>query len=207
MNSPVIKIRTGPATKQQLKLRNRIWKAIENAGPMRFANGVWELVGTEEAGLDLPSLKNASDSYQVDIGVDPVKLPPYCITASSAQELADILDAYLAINHEHLSAAERTQEIQHEAEHGQAAMLLGAKSTTYYLEIHKSEDGDRLGWRLAHCSQGLVTTKLGLAILNVYPREPSDGDLRQLKLLGYPSIAQVAKLAAHHSLPIPLSAK
>jgi hypothetical protein len=189
------------------KYTDRIYEALDKAAPMELINGSWKLIEPQEShDLNLSGLKQAPDDHPIYLDINPARLP-FCVPASTPEELAIILDEYLVINQEELSAEDRVLEIQHETEHGEAARLLGAKASNYALELHKSRDGTQLGWRLVHYPRGLKTMKIGLAVLNAYPREPVAEDLAQIRSLGYRDIPEVAELAKRYSLPIPLSAR
>lgn len=187
---------------------NRILSAIENAAPMHRVGKTWELVTPKDLAdyLNLYDLKDALDDHPVFLDIDPTHLP-YVVLATTPDELRRILDKYLEINQEILPVKQRKLEIRHEAEHGEAAKKLGAQASNYGLEFYKSADGDDLVWQLTHFPRGLHTTKLGLAILNAYPLEPSKSDLVQIGSLGYRDVAEVATRARKNALPIPLSVR
>lgn len=104
--------------------------------------------------------------------------------------------------------------VQHEKEHGTIAAMMGAKSVRYILELWKLEGG--FAWQMQAQPLKVQTTKLGLAAFQLYPYEPSAGDILDAQGLGYTGgVDEVGykinaynnHLSAKQPLPLPLSYK
>lgn len=109
--------------------------------------------------------------------------------------------------------------VVHEAQHAEAARLLGARSLAFGVQFKRSRkhprDGDteRAVCFNAFCiSLDFVVTKLGLALIKAYPEAFLDADAETIKTMGYPGgIQEVGALAVAYNewhtdqLPVPLT--
>lgn len=89
--------------------------------------------------------------------------------------------------------------VLHEGEHWAAAQILGARSGRFGLlfNLVASSTGaeSKLRYQPFFMARGLVTTKLGAALIAGYPSEPSEGDILDIMSFGYEGLEQIAAKA------------
>lgn len=122
-----------------------------------------------------------------------------------------VREAYL-LAAEKDNKAEARKIAQHEAEHGKAGHLLGAKAVYYALHVVTGGNQNASLSALTF-HYDLRTIKLGLALENIYPKEPSEGDEATVRRMGYEGVQEIGRrielyndrVSSRQALPLPLS--
>jgi|GEM_PF-5748035 len=141
-------------------------------------------------------------------------VPCTAIVKQTAHSLGHLFKAYSTLTEQPLSPSFVSYYLRHESQHAACARMLGATAVWYALAFRCAEPNVR-GQVFdidgaATIVQAFHTTKLGLAIMSVYPEQPSSDDMRDAFNLGYDSARDVAERAIAynrqgHHYPIPLS--
>lgn len=138
------------------------------------------------------------------------------IVDASRHTLRELFAAYSALTDQPLSPSFIDYYAHHEAEHAVCAQKLGAVAILYGLSFARAAPnpyGITIEIEGAFTvARQLETTKLGAAILSIYPTHPSKDDLRDAQTLGYCGPEDIAERARTYNregwrYPIPLSSQ
>jgi hypothetical protein len=178
--------------------------ALANAAPIDHVNGQW-----------IPRLTHAQAYGRVprkDGHNSPVMYPPrrklhdmpHGVQVDTLADLDELVVDYhdrvgLALDREALD-----KTLRHEGQHAEIIGLLGG-SAFHALELFENKEAEQTFWVISTSPYDLRTTKLGYALIRVYPEDPSPPDIHQAQAVGYRNVQHVGDVAAAYGLPQPLS--
>lgn len=187
----------------------QIEEALAQAPPVRYEHGVAILAIAEPRDYRLQGLDDLSPmqcGYATEV-------PPAAIAVKTPAELENVYQELTRIANTGLGSGHEERKIlddgiQTQIEHAYIANWLGAEESRHLLSIHGYNPSlNTVAWSFTHQTLRLTTTRIGNALLSVYPAVLSISGLLDIQALDYESIDDVGQRAEKYALPLPLSYK
>lgn len=187
----------------------QIEQALGQAPPIQYEHDTPRLAMPEQKDyrpLGLHDLSPMACGYTEEVLPSTIVVKEPAELKNVYKELARITSTMHAFGHEEQQLLDK--QIQTQVEHAYIAGWLGAAESRYLLSIYGySPDTHAVAWSFGHQALRLTTTRIGCALLLVYPTTPSVSSLLRIHALGYEGVDDVGQRAEKYSLPLPLSYK
>ena len=180
--------------------------ALQNTARLENINGVWMPIYPEAKHENIAKIPfDATDDFPITYPQykDYIQ-PKHSICTDSAEELKEIAHEYNKIKPNILNMIAMESDIEHESQHAEIIRLLGGLAI-YNFGLVSNYSLNYSGVILSATAFNLTTNKIGVALINAYPKRPSSLDMLGVHKLGYNDIDEVDIIATSYGLPKMLS--
>lgn len=192
-----------------MKYSSAIEYASLHANPIYLYRGsfISTTISEEQMPITIP-LEGEHDFPIAYPSRDAIKTPACDVHVDTLQELEEVLHEYYA---QHDTPVDEgvtrliQSELIHEEQHAKLATGLGALSVIYGMRLHRHPLYDAPSWQAFCKIADWKTTKLGSALFDVYPENPSPQDKQRAYSKGYGDLLEIATAANERDMPLPLS--